>query len=60
MFFYLTGMRTIAAMLMWTAVLAGCGRDGGPGSADDEVEPVAARKAASSPASVISVLGVRG
>lgn len=60
MLFYLTGMRAIAAMLVWMAVLAGCGRDGRQGSAEDEPGPVAARKAASSPAAVISVLGVRG
>ena len=60
MLFYLTGVRTISVVLVWTAVLAGCGRDARLGSADDDQEPAAGHKAASSPAAVISVLGIRG
>jgi cytosine/uracil/thiamine/allantoin permease len=48
-----TVRRDIAVMLIWMAILAGCGKD--------EQQPAASdAKAASSPASVISVLGVRG
>jgi hypothetical protein len=60
MLFYLTGMRTVAAVLVWTAVLSLCGCDAKAGSAEEDREPAAGRKAASSPAAVISVLGVRG
>jgi hypothetical protein len=60
MLFYRTGLRTIAAMLVWTVVLAGCGRDTAWGSMDEHREPAVRSKAPSSPASVIPVLGVRG
>ena len=60
MLFYLTGMRVIAVALVGMAILAGCGHDASLSSAEEDSEPAAGRKAASSPASVISVLGVRG
>ncbi|HEX7650926.1 MAG TPA: hypothetical protein VF450_26270 [Noviherbaspirillum sp.] len=60
MLFYRTGLRTIAAMLVWTAVLGGCGRDAALGGMDEQREPAVRSKATSSPASVIPVLGVRG
>lgn len=57
---YLSGMRAIAAMSLCALALAGCGRDAALGSAEDGPQPSTGRKAASSPASVIPVLGVRG
>jgi len=56
-----TVRRYIAAMLTWVVILAGCGRDDSMARTRDEQQPAASdAKAASSPASVISVLGVRG